>query len=290
MPPGAGQILIGEFSADAVEAAYAARDYTVEREGDSGVLLCPAAGCDSGMQIDFRNRLMSNPFGGDLGRSEPLFVAEGVLLNSPHFPLVEAMADTYEGSGTSLADAPELQAVAGVLDDYPHVMSVMAVSPLSLGTIDLSFATEEAQVQLSEGIVSQLESMPLAPYQIAAFASTADETNEYGLALLVYADADAAQQAAASIDQRLAGMRSFRQPQRTYAEILNNVGTLEPSAVVTDEATGLSVVVVRISDALPLNEPDSMGLIPGSHVPYRRFYEMIISRDINWLIWGSGEE
>jgi hypothetical protein len=217
-------------------------------------------------------------------------VAEGVLLNSPHFPLVEAMADTYEGSGASLADAPEFQAVAGVLDGYLHVMSVMAVSPLSLGTIDLSFATEEAQAQLSEGLVSQLESLPVAPYQIAAFASAADETDEYGLALLVYADADAAQQAAASIDQRLAGMRSFRQPQRTYAEILNNVGTLEPSAVGTDEATGLSVVVVRISDALPLNEPDSMGLIPGSHVPYRRFYEMIISRDINWLIWGSGEE
>src|SRR5690606_1972886 len=51
VPPEHGQILIGDFSADAVEAAYTAREYSVEREGETGVLLCPEAGCDSGTQI-----------------------------------------------------------------------------------------------------------------------------------------------------------------------------------------------------------------------------------------------
>lgn len=290
VPPGAGQILIGEFSADAVEAAYTARGYTIEREGETGLLLCPEAGCESGAQINFANRLMGNPFGGELGRSEPLFVDDGVLLNSPHFPLVEAMAAAYEGGESSLADAPEMQAVAAVLDGYPYVMSVMAVSPLSLGTIDLNFMDDDAKAQTLESITSALEAAPLAPYQIAAFASAADETNEYGLALLVYANADAAEQAAASIDQRLAGMHSFRMPTRTYAEILADSGTLEPSAVVTDESTGLSVVVLRASKPLPSNEPGDDGMVMGSHLIYRRLYEMINARDSSWLVWGSGAE
>ena len=290
MPPGAGQILLGDFSADAVEAAYTARDYVVEREGETGVLLCPEAGCDTGAEIDFRGILRGNPFGGELGRKEPLFVTDGVLLNSPHFPMLEAMAATYEGSAGSLADAPEMQAVADLLDDYPYVMSVMAVSPLSLGTVDLSFMDDEVRAQTLEGLTSALESMPLAPYQVAAFASTADETNEYGLTLLVYANADAAREAAASIDQRLAAMESIRIPGRTYAELFDGVGTLEPSAVVTDEATGLSVVIVRASKPLPSNEPGENGMVMGSHLLYRRFYEMISARDSNWLVWGSGEE
>jgi hypothetical protein len=287
MPPGAGQILIGGFSADAVEAAYTARGYTVEREGDSGALLCPAAGCDSGAQIDFRNRLPGNPFGGDLGRSEPVFVDDGVLLNSPHLPMVEAMAATYEGSGASLADAPEFQAVGGVLDDYPYVISVMAVSPLSLGTIDARIAETPSVVQT---ITEQLESMPVPPYQMAAFAATADPENEYGLALLVYVNAEDAQAAAASIDARLAAMESMRIPGRTYADLLTDIGTLEPASVVNDEATGLSVVVVRALNPVPSNEPGDDGMVRGSHLLFRRFYEMIISRDNNWLIWGSGEE
>lgn len=287
MPPGAGQILIGEFSADAVEAAYTARDYAVERETETGALLCPAAGCDSGAQIDFRNRLPGNPFGGDLGRSEPIFVDDGVLLNSPHLPMLEAMADTYEGEAASLADAPELQAIGGVLDDYLYVSSVIAVSPLSLGTLDARIAETPSVAQT---ITEQLESMPVAPYQIAAFAAAADPENEYGLALLVYVSAEDARVAATSIDQRLAAMESVRIPGRTYADLLTDIGTLEAASVVTDEATGLSVVVVRALNPVPSNEPGDDGMVRASHLLFRRFYEMIISRDNNWLILGSGEE
>lgn len=288
-PPQNGQILLGEFSADAVESAYIARDYVVERESENGVMLCPSAGCDSGAQIDFRSILPGNPFGGELGRTEPLFVDDGILLNSPYFPLVETMAATYEGSGASLADAPAFQAVDAVLGEYPYVTSVIAASPQMFGVLDLSFALGDAQAQLAEEITAQLEAAPLAPYQAAAFASTADNENEYGLALLVYADADAAQEAAAAIDARLESMQSVR-VRRSYADVLTDAGTLEPSAVVTDEATGLSVVVVRASKPLPSNEPGDDGMVMGSHLVYRRFYEMIISRDNHWLIWGGGEQ
>ena len=85
-------------------------------------------------------------------------------------------------------------------------------------------------------------------------------------------------------------MSSFRQPSRTYAEILNDTGTLEPSVVVTDEETGLSVVVVRASKPLPSNEPGDTGLVMGSHLIYSRFYDMFVSRDNSWLVWGSGSE
>ena len=50
-----------------------------------------------------------NPFGGHLGRSEPIFVGDGVLLNSPIDTLVDAMVAAYQDSAPSLADTPEFR-------------------------------------------------------------------------------------------------------------------------------------------------------------------------------------
>jgi hypothetical protein len=230
--------------------------------------------------------MRGNPFGGHLGRREPIFVGDGVLLNSPNDTLVEAMAAAYEGSESSLADAPDFQALANVLAEYPYVSAVMAVSPLSVSLLDPLAMTRDTEA--AEALLADLETMPLQPYQIAAFASVADGEREYGLALLVYVNAEAAQQAAASIDERLAALKSVR-TQQTYADLLAETGTLEPAQVVADDATGLSAVVVRMTTPQPVNE-EVDGQIVASHRGYVRFLQMLVLRDTNWLAWSSSEE
>lgn len=283
--PQTGQILLGNFSADAVEAAYTARGYGVERSGDSGILLCAETGCETGMQLDLDSIELGNPFNGDLGHREPGFVSDGVLLNSPHLPLLEAMTAAHEGRAASLADAPEVQALDAVLSAYPHVISVMALSPRSTGAVSVFTADEASRARLTDEITAVIEAMPLAPFQIAAVAAA--ETNEYGLAMLVYGDRNTAQAAAAVIGDRLSAMRSAFIPHEFYIDALSRSGTLEPPVVISHKSTGLSVIVLRISRPLPLNERDAWGQMPGSYIPYWHLHRMCAMGDKNWLIWNS---
>lgn len=285
-PPSNGQILTGDFDELAIRTVYTLRGYTIEHADDTGTLLCPAAGCTEGRTTILANRNPANPFGGHLGRSEPIFVAKDVLLNSPDNTLVETMAETFAGDAPSLADAPEFQALANVLAEYPYVSAVIAVNPLDLAQIDPFWI--ERQPEAAESLLASIDDDPLAPYQLAAFASAADEETEYGLLLLVYVSDDAAQAAAATLDNRLATMASGRTGE-IIAHDLNELGTLEPAQVVTDEETGLAVVVVSVTREQPSNtEVD--GEIIWSHRIFRRFTDMYISKDLPFLIWSGGEE
>ncbi|MBE0690359.1 MAG: hypothetical protein IH587_09595, partial [Anaerolineae bacterium] len=70
-PPSLAQILYGDFDAGAIVAAYEAASFSAETVGDL-TLLCGSTGCENGMQINLNNRNPANPFGGMLGRQEPL--------------------------------------------------------------------------------------------------------------------------------------------------------------------------------------------------------------------------
>ena len=285
LPPTAGKILIGDFDETIIRTVFALRGYTIERADESGTLLCPAAGCADGQRTNASGRNPANPFGGDLGRSEPVFVGENLLLNSPDDVLVESMIAAYQDSASSLADMPEFQALAHTLDAYPYLSAVTVFNPFPLTSLDPRVMTQNPEA--GEALLAELEAAPLAPYLVTALASAADAEHEYGLALLVFANAGAAEQAAAVIDNRLETMKSVR-TQQTYADILTEIGTLEPAQVVTDDATGLSVVVVRVTGDLPSNQqPD--GTAERSHLPFQRLLQMVFMRDTNWLVWSAGE-
>ena len=286
------QILIGHFDPAAIHAAYTQRDYEVERQDEQGMLLCPFGDCAAGMVSDPVNyRNPANPFGGAVGRNELMFVGNGVLLNSASTPELDAMIDTYTGSAPSLADDPAFVALANVLDEYPYVNVVTAYSPLELGTpAVLAFTRDQGFVDRR---TAALDANPISPYAAVALASTADSENEYGLVLLVYANADAAQDAAAALDNRLAMLESINVlqssgEQKTFAEIYNEAGTLAPAQVVTDDATGLSVVVVSVSAPIPSNEAVD-GTILRSHLLHAMLIKMIYDRDLPWLVWGGAE-
>jgi hypothetical protein len=132
-PPSVGIVLAGDFDAESIIAAFESRGFE-ERELNGLSLLCGDEACD-GFKVDFQSRDVANPFGGNLGRQEPLLIAPGYLINSADYAQVEAMADAYADDENSLADAPDFHAAAaiasasGVLVQAQFVNSALLSAP-----------------------------------------------------------------------------------------------------------------------------------------------------------------
>lgn len=288
--PGLGLVLLGAIDPAAIHAAFAAQGYEVREADGTATLLCPPAGCDSGRDVNLAQRNLSNPFGGNLGRWQPVAVAEGVVLQAADDQFLRLFVATHGGVAPALAEVPEVRAIASALADYPFVNTVMLLNADMFAGVDertvLGSAPDADRVQL-EALLMQLEAMPVPPYALAAFAATADADGEYGLVLLIYPDAEAAATAAASLDARLATLASLFQPDLTYAEQYEVVGTLEPATVVRDEDSGMYVVVVRLAgEPAPLETERGADVLTGRQ--YQRFFTSVVRSEAIWLVYGSG--
>jgi hypothetical protein len=110
-PPADGIVLFGEFEPSAIAAAFAARGYTAT-ETDGRSLLCPPDGCDSGTRLHMDQRDPRIPFGGDLGRLEPLGVSETEIDSSASDETVRDLLAAAAGTIPSLGEDPAHRAAA----------------------------------------------------------------------------------------------------------------------------------------------------------------------------------
>ena len=99
-PPEQGDVLEGNFDTQAVIDAHVTRLYTPSDENGL-TLLCPEAGCDTGMEINIRQRDNANPFGGNLGRSQPVLVGDSLVASSASIDVVNAIAAAVADPSTS---------------------------------------------------------------------------------------------------------------------------------------------------------------------------------------------
>lgn len=275
VPPNQALVLIGGIAPARVSLAFLARGYRLE-----GELLCPEAGCDAGREMDINNREPGNPFGGDLGRSFPVFTSPGVLAGSASDVLARQMASSATGDLTSLADLPEVQALDTVLSQMQHVLSVTIVNPIEFMAFDpLQVLGRNFDAESASALLEQVAAVPLPAYSLVAFAATADESTEFGHVMLVYPDAGQAAAAADSLDERLHSFMSQRD-QVSYAETLSGTEfELAPATVMPESADGVSVVLVSLST--PLSNTDDA---PFVGLVYRSVINLMYQRDYLWLI------
>ena len=275
VPPDQALVLLGDVEPQRVSRAFMARGYRPE-----GPLLCPEAGCDTGRQQDVRNRQPGNPFGGDLGRSFPVFTAPGVLAGSASDVLARQMAASAAGELDSLADLPEVQAIDAVLSDMSKVLAVSVLNPLEF----ISFHPQQMlgrnlDADAAATLLAQLAELPLPAYSLIAFAATADDSNEYGHALLVYPDGEQASAAAAALDARLHSFTAQRNG-LSYADTLADRGSeLSPATVLMGANDGPSVVMITLTTALADTED-----APFTGLGYRTFINLVNTRDYLWLV------
>lgn len=268
-------ILTGDFDPEAVIAAHAARGYTAEAWAN-GTLLCPPDGCETGTVQRLQETNPANPFGGHLGRSEPLYITETVLLNSPDFEMLQALIAVEEGGAPTLADDPAFQAVSNVLSQYPAVTMVLAFD-----AVHIAPRADDALI-----VPDVTDVAPLPATELAFFASAADDESEFALLVLVYPDADAGAAAAEAINLRLNAPIST--DGATYADYYEEVGTLEPAQAATDSATGIQMVVIRLVAPKPPDLADDEDFTP-SNMLLRRLMVGLNQSGIPWLIVNDGE-
>ncbi|MCB9454178.1 MAG: hypothetical protein H6672_22320 [Anaerolineaceae bacterium] len=278
-PPSQGNLVGGDFDAQSIALAYTARGFTDSMMGDVTVW-CGPDGCEDGQKINIRDRNTGNPFGGDLGRNEPLAVLPGYVADSADYSVVENVVGAYQGELPSLADNPAYTALVDAAAASGQVAQMLVLDFNSIGVFESEFIPD-----LPAEFRAMIASYgPLPPYQAFALADVWDGADqEITLLMLVYPDAAQAEVAATELAQRLETAVSLimRIP---FAEVITERGGVIGAPVVVAGESGYGVAVVPVVAAVPGNERQSgaVGYTPSGRV-FQLFAQAIYSRDIYFI-------
>jgi hypothetical protein len=280
MPPTGSLILSGDPAAltdvDAIGAAFAARGYESEKIDDA--ILWRHAERD-GLEIDLVNRNPANPFGGDLGRREPLALLPGFLLSSPSDESVRAMLAAAGDPSSSLAARPDFAAIAEALGQDESLIQALFYSPRDLGLMpgDPFAALEE------EGLPDPTAGYgALPPYTLAALADLHDaDGNDVHIIALTYLDADRAASAAAELADRLRGLALPTDPDDVLVE---RFGAEVETAVFESEANqrAVALAIVRYPSPFVIEDAARVNYMFGLWVRMiymRAFYVLAITNE-----------
>lgn len=254
-PPALATVLQGEFDLAAIEAAYAARDYTTDQAAGLTVF-CGPSGCAAGDRLSLENREPGDPFGGHLGRQQPVLLVpltdEGYqLLSTTSLELVTASAEAATGDAPSLADDPAWQAA---------VRAVTADGVLRQAW----FTTADMVTPQADPVTA------LSPYELLLMAETGTADGEIASATLVFPTLAEAEAGADSLEQRIEAYQSlvFRAP---LLDHLSERGYRYAVSAFEDAETGLGLAQVVIR-----GDPDQISF-------YRELVRGLLSRDLGWL-------
>lgn len=284
-PPGNVTILEGDFDASAVIAAHESRDYT-QTESGSLTLLCPADGCDSGAMQNLRERNVANPFGGNLGRSQPVLASDQWIVSSTSDTALVQVSEAVSAGLDTLADQPDYRAAAEAMSASGTVIQAYFINPAQLGGSDPaaivgSRMTQEEIEAIRERLMENF--VPMPPYTLIGLSHAVSGDQEYTIVALVYKDEASAEAAAAMFPERLENYTSLV-TQQSFADILADRGvtTIEPS--VYEASTGRFVMSLTFSNPLPGTEiPEGSPGMRSLGMVYAAFTRAYVSRDLGWL-------
>lgn len=283
-PPADGIVLEGRFDPAVIGATLGARQFTSTPAGEA-TLWCGPDGCDEGLMVDVAGRDVADPFGGDLGRKQPLAVSEAALSSSAAIETVQGMLDARADDIPSLADDPLWVATATALAGEGMPIQATFVPATELGWDPARFlgenlTEEELRARLAE-LAEGFE--PIAPALLLGIGDGATESEQVVTLALAYATLEDAELAADVLPRRLETMDSVRtgQPLR---ELLADRGvtSVEGRAEPIEAGGALTILTLRAPLAGDEPEPGS-DRFEASSMLYRLFIQMIFSRDVDWL-------
>lgn len=293
-PPAQAMQLAGRFDLDAVRAAYTARGYAVQ-PGEALEYWCPEAGCDAGTQLNIRDRNPANLFGGQLGRSQPLIIDQGVLVSSSDETVMSEHLNVAAGQEQSLADLPQYRAAAAAMTadgsllqayfwDGELLVQMGTFSPAAMFGPSVS---AEVIKRVLQDMLKDYETLP--PYQLLGFADVASDTEQMGEVVLVYANEADAKIAAEVLPKRIANYQSIAL-KRSFVELLNARGVGEPVIKLVDYEGMVAVVVAFATPKATVEQLQTFDITnfePAEATPPGLVYKLLVDsalrRDINWL-------
>jgi hypothetical protein len=284
-PPANGLALMGRFDPDAIGAALSGRGFVAQPADGGAVLWCAPAGCDTGMEMDLAGREVADPFGGRLGRKQPLAVTASALASSADLATVEGVLAASTDAVPSLADDPAWAAAAGALAGEGTTLiqatfvpgDLLLADPAALLLTDPSLADLRAWVEAQRA--AGFRAMP--PAALLAVGDAATRTEQVVTLALTYPTLADAQLAADVIPERFDQLRSLRVA-RPWTEILEERGVTSITGAATETASG-AVATVTLRAPLAGDDPGDLGRLPASSELYRLFIQAIAARDTGFL-------
>lgn len=291
----------GMFDLEAIRAALSEHGF-VQSEEDSAELWCSTDGCDEGLRTNLAERDPANPFGGDLGRRQPILISENRLLSSASLPVVENHLEVMNGDAPSLAEAPEYRAAVEALTSegtliQAHFFDGELLLGISQFSLDFMRSPSAEQIKLVlQDILKDYETLPA--YSLLVLGDVATDTEQIGKVALVYDDADSAKTAAELIPRRIAAYTSIA-VNRTLQELLEERHVTGVTAeVVKSGDTGKYVLLINLPTPKATPEQISQMTIGNTDPPdvtapgliYRLLLDAIYRRDTGWLITTPREE
>lgn len=277
--PGDGLMLAGRFDADAIRTAYQANVGLSPKDFGGTTVWLRGEDPADGFQVDPSNVLRANPFGGGLGRRQPLIISDDLLMSSADLELVLAHPGAAAGTVPNLADAPGYRAAVNAVSEDADVLQAAIAGPIMAQTVAY------APIQPSSDELLSPE-MPVFQLLILADVMTAEE--QIARLGLVYQDAESAETAASVLLDRLASRPS--RSGDSYAKLLTPPNGSGPRHYVAQQSDQ-TVLVLEFPAPRATPEEIVAMLDPGGSDGtatrpgwvYGRLLNMFYQRDATWL-------
>jgi hypothetical protein len=285
--PAANEMVLfnGVFNATAIDKAYTANGFVKDgltNPSENINVWCSSQGCDKAAPIDVAAVDPANPFGGILGRKEPIALVQsdsgpGYLFGAKDYALVKAQLDALQGNGKTLGNVPDYAALAEALTSQGTLLQTRIYDP---GVVNLP---SDKLVNPKPAMLQFFaQSDPIPAYTHAAMAHLVKDSNQLTIIALVYDQASDAQIAANVIPVRLKQYRS-----NSINDLLSNVlarvhATID-TPLVYPAANGKAVLLVVLRAPIESTTPNAAGYYQASGLLYSTFLNMIDKRDIYWL-------
>jgi hypothetical protein len=300
-------IFDGDFDEEAIGIAFSNRGY-IFQNFDGGTLWCGLNGCD-GTSVDIQNTNNLNPFGGDLGRVQPLLILDNYLISSPSFENIEIYSSIINHSQPTLADNPYYRAAANSITDRGTLIQVQFFDPshfiiedakdlareiasreTALRKHSLGPPNEQELQEIVEKIVEYWQehytSIPL--YSLVALADIVEGNKQVTIIALVYDTVDDAHVGSEILHRRLIEYPFTVLGYRQLTEALDDrQAIIEAPYVYTDVDSGKSVAIVSLHAPMPSQNPLFIGgkheLYPMPSTVFRLFVAMLYRGESHWL-------
>lgn len=296
--------LFGSINTEAVVTALKTKGYTKDPRTDVS-LWCGSKGCDAGAEMDPSKREV-NPFGGNLGRNQPILVLPDALISSPDSTVTQANANALAGTTPTLAADPAYLAASEAVLSKGTLLQAMfwdiPVLEKELGQLpnDLLLLRSQNPDLVKERVKDYIE---LPKFNLLMVADVATDTEQIVYFALVYDNRADADIAAAAIPKRLATAVSevTKKPWRDQLESRGITAITAEVVEITPVGSTSALPVVLIKFATPKataeqilafrNNPNaSAGAVTRPGFVYRLFISATQRKDLSWLSYISREE
>ena len=199
----------------------------------ASTIWCGPSGCQKGLEITM-DREFGNPFGGLIGRREPIFVSQHTLLDSPDVDILAGMLNASNGKSMALSADAEIRALVEAADSRGAIMQIRFLGSETLRPV--KSLSQDSQT-----------SIPLPPFNQAAIAHLSEGSQQIAALLLAYDNSDQATAGARALYNRLSQWTEVN-GDKTYVElIIDGGGALQSPETYHSLLTDSYVSMILIS-------------------------------------------